>query len=492
MSCVPASYQAVDPDGEPPVPVRLGRYELLGRLAIGGMAEIYLARLAGEAGFEKIVVVKRLLPELVASRTFVAMFLDEGKLVSRLDHPNICEVHELGRDGNEYFLAMPYLDGIAVSGLIARRDTDPRTRQRIAASIVVQACAGLHYAHELRDADGEPLGLVHRDVTPSNLFATTAGVIKVLDFGIAKVRGATTETEAGMVKGKAQYMAPEQLLGGAVDRRCDVFMLGIVLFELATGTRLFARDSDYLAARAILEEPIPRAEAIEPALAEVIAHALARDPIARPVDARAFAREIEAAVVGLGGIATPHEIAAALTEEHGEELGAQRTRQASVLAEARTLANSAMATRPRDLARRRPSWRGPAAVVGALGLVAAAYAIGHRSVTTTSTATIADAGSGPVAGSAVEAGSADVGSSVEEIAMPAEAARAPGRGQISIDATPWATITIDGRSIGVTPLLHVQLAAGKHRVHAAVSDGRTRDVTITIEAGRAAPPLVLR
>src|SRR6185369_5901776 len=181
-------------------PARLGRYELIGHLATGGMAEIHLARLAGEAGFEKIVVVKRLLPELVSSQAFVAMFLDEGKLVARLDHPNICEVHELGRDGTEYFLAMPYLDGVAVAELIARpRDPDRIGELRAAAGVIVQACAGLHHAHELRDADGAPAGLVHRDISPSNLFLTVAGVVKVLDFGVAKVRGAA-ETEAGTIK----------------------------------------------------------------------------------------------------------------------------------------------------------------------------------------------------------------------------------------------------------------------------------------------------
>ncbi|HEX7701753.1 MAG TPA: protein kinase, partial [Kofleriaceae bacterium] len=130
------------------------------------MAEIHLARLAGEAGFEKIVVVKRLLPELVASRAFVAMFLDEGKLVARLDHPNICEVHELGRDGAEYFIVMPYLDGVAATELIAQpRDPDRIPQLRAAAGVIAQACAGLHHAHELRDGDGTPVGLVHRDVS---------------------------------------------------------------------------------------------------------------------------------------------------------------------------------------------------------------------------------------------------------------------------------------------------------------------------------------
>jgi serine/threonine-protein kinase len=316
----------------------LGRYELIGLLATGGMAEIHLARLAGEAGFEKIVVVKRLLPELCASKAFVAMFLDEGKLVSRLDHPNICEVHELGRDGAEYFLVMPYLDGVAATELIAQpRDPDRVAQLRVATGVIVQACAGLHQAHELRDADGTAVGLVHRDVSPSNLFVTTKGVVKVLDFGIAKVRGAT-ETEVGTVKGKTQYMAPEQLLGEVLDRRADVFALGIVLYELATHQRLFKRASDYLAARAILEEPIPRADEADPAipraLADVIAKSLARSPAERYADAHELATALEAAMQPHGGVATAPQISKALAEHHAEELTAQRTRQAKVVSSA--------------------------------------------------------------------------------------------------------------------------------------------------------------
>ncbi|HET9993700.1 MAG TPA: serine/threonine-protein kinase [Kofleriaceae bacterium] len=328
------SYQ----NAEPAAPARLGRYELIGLLATGGMAEIHLARLAGEAGFEKIVVVKRLLPELCASKAFVAMFLDEGKLVARLDHPNICEVHELGRDGAEYFLVMPYLDGVAATELIAQpRDPDRVAQLRVATGVIAQACAGLHHAHELRDADGTTVGLVHRDVSPSNLFVTTKGVAKVLDFGIAKVRGAT-ETEVGTVKGKTQYMAPEQLLGESLDRRADVFALGIVLYELATHQRLFKRASDYLAARAILEEPIPRADEADPqiptALADVIAKSLARAPAERYADAHELGRALDAAMQPHGGVATAPQIAQALAEHHAEELTAQRTRQAKVVSSA--------------------------------------------------------------------------------------------------------------------------------------------------------------
>jgi serine/threonine-protein kinase len=485
------------------------------------MAEIHLARLAGEGGFEKIVVVKRLLPELVVSPAFVAMFLDEGKLVARLDHPNICEVHELGREGAEYYLAMPYLDGIAVHELIARpRDPDRLAQLRVAAAVIVQACAGLHHAHELRDADGAPAGLVHRDVSPSNLFVTAAGVVKVLDFGIAKVRGAV-ETEAGTIKGKSQYMAPEQLLGDALDRRCDVFALGIVLFELATHQRLFKRSSEYLAARAILEEPTPRAEAVDPAVPAALADVIAHDRAARFADTRTLGDAITAAMAPHGGLATAAEIAAAVTST--DELSAMRTRQARVLGEARArdgsdVATSAAPTRmlraPHEAgaraqevgeasaagAPRRSIDAGKliAVVIAIVLLVAGAWFVttvigalrGHspepRVAVAPAVATAPRVVAEPMrADASVEVPEA-------EIEMPADPARPPrARGQLSIDSRPYATIVVDGVSLGVTPIVKRSLAAGRHKLRATTQDGRTRELAVDIPAGKLAAPIQL-
>jgi serine/threonine-protein kinase len=459
---------------------RLGRYELLGQLATGGMAEIHLAKLAGEAGFEKIVVVKRLLPELVASKAYVAMFLDEGKLAARLDHPNVCEVFELGRDGAEYFLAMPYLDGVPATDFIARpRDPDRRAQLRVACGIVVQACAGLQHAHELKGADGAPLGLVHRDVSPSNLFVTTAGVVKVLDFGIAKVRG-TAETEVGTIKGKTQYMAPEQLLGEPLDRRADVFALGIVLFELATHQRLFKRDSDYLAARAILEEPIPRADAVDPAvpvaLADVIGKALERDRGNRYADTRELARAIEGAL----GIANADAIAAALAGWHGEELSALRTRQQRVLGSATHTALGSNA-RTVPLQRRRPRWPW----LGLLALPIAggvwlAVKPGHSPPHAVDAAVVLPPP--PPVDAAIDAAPAPDAAVVHHERL---------AGMISIDSQPYATIFIDGTRAGITPLLKHVLPAGHHTLRAVLEDGRTQTRAIDIPAGKQAKPIHL-
>lgn len=481
------------------------------------MAEIHLARLAGEAGFEKTVVVKRLLPELVASKAFVAMFLDEGKLVARLDHPNVCEVHELGRDGAEYFLVMPYLDGVPVHDFIARpRDPDRIAQLRVAAGIIVQACAGLHHAHELAGEGGALLGLVHRDVSPSNLFVTTAGVVKVLDFGIAKVHGGA-ETEAGTIKGKTQYMAPEQLLGETLDRRCDVFALGIVLFELATHSRLFKRASDYLAARAILEEPIPRADAIDPAvpaaLADVIAIALERAPAKRYADARALGKAIEAAMAPHGGVATADQIAAALADWHGAELSAMRTRQAKVIEDARSRAEKTTApgklaadpskqlTIPRDVLRkkRRSVYVLTTLVVGGMGALLA-LSLSRESRTNRQLATRVDAAISvpepeqpeqPELGGAVPAAPApDVTTPAPVIekapAKPKSASKqAPDKpGQLSIDSMPYATIYVDGNRFGVTPLVDKPLPAGKHTIKAVLKDGRSKTFEINVSPGK--------
>ena len=505
------SYQ----NGSPAV--RLGRYELLGRLATGGMAEIHLARLAGEAGFEKIVVVKRLLPELVASRAYVEMFLGEAKLVARLSHPNICEVFELGREGAEYFLVMPFLDGVPATELVARpRDPDRIAQLRVACGVVAQACAGLHHAHELRDERGALAGLVHRDVSPSNVFVTSAGAVKVLDFGIAKVAGGA-ETEVGTVKGKAQYMAPEQLLGDALDRRADIFGLGIVLYELATHQRLFKRASDYATAKAILEEPIPRADASDPAipeaLADAIEKALAREPGQRFATARELADAIAAAMAAHGGVATPAEIAGALVAQHAEELTAQRTRQIQIVDEARerttgVFGDAKPAPPPSPVRRRAALFALAGAAVLGLGAVAVTHPWSSSRDDTPATITAAAPPSPPpidaalpiVAPTAPAAPPPDAALPAITAIVPimplapphvASPAAPPVRahGWLSIDSTPFAEIFVDDRSLGVTPIVHRSLPAGPHRVRAVLRDGRSQDLRVTIAADKPTAPI---
>ena len=262
----------------------LGRYELLARLATGGMGEIFLARLEGAAGFEKLYVVKRILPHLADDARFRQMLISEAQIAAKMAHGNICQVYELGETQGQLYIVMEYLEGITMLPLLRRSSkTQTHLEFGFVAAVVQQTCDALHYAHELKDRDGESLGLVHRDVTPSNIFLTESGVAKVLDFGIAKARGSTsTKTEDGAVKGKYAYMAPEQLRGGSIDRRVDLFALGVVMYEMLALRRLFQRKTDYLTFRAVMEQPIPDIRRYRPDIpdevANVLVRALDRDP----------------------------------------------------------------------------------------------------------------------------------------------------------------------------------------------------------------------
>ena len=291
---------------------KFGKYTLVAKLATGGMAEIFLARLQGAGGFEKLVCLKRILPALVKDPQFVQMFLSEAKVAAQSSHPNVCQVFELGEIDGSYFIAMEYLEGVALSRFRRREHYPHAIDPRLVVGLVAQTCEGLHDAHELTRPDGTSLGVVHRDVSGNNLFVTAAGVAKVLDFGIAKVHDASVRTLTGSLKGTLAYMAPEQLRGGAVDRRTDVFALGIVLWELFGRRYLFRRDTDFLTFEAIAQEPIPDVREVRPdvpsALAGAIARALARDPDQRFATARELGEALVAAVPPLSASAISAEI----------------------------------------------------------------------------------------------------------------------------------------------------------------------------------------
>ncbi|MBL9039185.1 MAG: serine/threonine protein kinase, partial [Archangium sp.] len=222
-----------------------GKYFLVRKLAEGGMAEIFLAKQLGVEGFEKNVVVKRMLAHLSGRPDFVTMFLDEARLAASLSHPNIVQILDLGFEAGCYFIAMEYLAGEDMSAIIrtcaSRRSLVPLP---IALRIVADAARGLHFAHTVTDANGRPMNIVHRDVSPSNVFVTYTGQVKVLDFGIARAESRVSTTKAGVVKGKYQYMSPEQAAALPVDGRSDVYSLGVCLYEAVTNTRPFARDTD--------------------------------------------------------------------------------------------------------------------------------------------------------------------------------------------------------------------------------------------------------
>jgi len=234
------------------------RYQILCKLAVGGMAEIFLARAVSVAGAERYCVLKRILRDRARDAEFVQMFLDEARLAAQLHHPNIASVYDIGVLGDSYFFTMEYVHGETVRSLLLRAQGVRRSVPLACVlTIVAGAAAGLHHAHERNSKDGRPLGIVHRDVSPSNLMVSYEGSVKVVDFGVAKAADRGVETRAGTVKGKISYMSPEQCRGEQVDRRSDLFSLGIVMWELLTGTRLYRRASALQNMMAIVNDPPP-------------------------------------------------------------------------------------------------------------------------------------------------------------------------------------------------------------------------------------------
>ena len=580
-------------------PVQIGKYTLLMRLASGGMGEVHVARMTAAAGFEKQVVIKRLLPELARDEQYVQMFLSEARLTARLSHPNICQVFELAEIEGEYYLVMEYLEGLPLSRLF-QEYLDRGLDLRIATGLITQACEGLEYAHGFRDPDRQVEGIVHRDVSPHNLMLTTTGVVKLLDFGVAKLRRQGSQTVTGSAKGKYAYMSPEQLHCDPLDARSDVFALGVVLFEMLSGTRLFRRKSELATMQAIVDGDHPRLRDVKRGvprkLSQVVDRALQVDRDKRHGSARELAEDIRAAMASAGGPASLSELAQYIQQRHGDVLQEQRAliRQAADRTDAgegpgsdvtivdgkrfllalpaptvtgssssgsfpepadpgplmsaaeaarwstgvtldvseapagpstevstATSAAGLVASRSPGKERSGARWLWPAlAVVAVLGALliwrqtasapdeATASASGNAAVLV---APAAPTGTPPPPSADEEprAASPDVDKDVTPTPTPltskpttARAARAKrpsvkrkqksrtrsakarpvtGHGYLTIDASPYATIYVDGKKIGVTPLVRVKLSAGSHAVRAVSSAGGSKRLKVHID-----------
>ena len=294
---------------------RIGRYELERKLAVGGMAEVWLARAQGPGGFSKQVVVKRVLQHLASEPQFAEMFLHEAALVARLDHPNIVQLFDFGEHEGTHYLAMEYVDGPSLKGLLkAAKAAGIPFPIEVAARVVAQACEGMAYAHDSRDREtGAALGLVHRDISPDNILLSRAGAVKVADFGIAKSVVQRHRTETGMVKGKVAYVSPEQLEAEPLDRRSDVYALGVVLYELLTGARPFDAKGTVELMRAVLSEPIvpvrTRRAAVPAEVAAVAERALDKDRERRFQDCREMQRALETWLVQAGKSVSAWDVA---------------------------------------------------------------------------------------------------------------------------------------------------------------------------------------
>src|SRR5215471_11421800 len=266
------------------LPSTFGRYQLLERLAVGGMAEIFRARQSGAHGFEKILVIKRILPHLAADPEFLAMFIDEAKLQCALQHPKIVQVFEFGEVAGQYYIALEYVDGMDALGLLrACAHRRQRLPVRLAVHIACEVLDALDYSHSQRGPDGQPLGIVHRDVSPSNVFISRRGDVKLGDFGIARAteKQRQSKTQAGTLKGKYGYMAPEQVVGGEIDGRADLFAVGIVLSEMLMGRRLFTAPNDLDVLLMVRDARLDRLNRygsdIPPPLRKILDRILARD-----------------------------------------------------------------------------------------------------------------------------------------------------------------------------------------------------------------------
>ncbi len=259
-----------------------GRYELIRKLATGGMGQVFLARQKGPVGFQKLLVLKRLLPHLSEDQEFIQMFLDEARIAGLLNHPNIAQIYDLGDVNGVFYIAMEYVQGESIGQVSVRANHYRKGGMALGLKcrIIADAAAGLDHAHQARTPSGRKLGLIHRDVSPQNVLVGFNGNVKVIDFGVAKAAGKLSRTLVGTIKGKHAYMSPEQARGEELDARSDVFGLGIVFYELLTNQRLFKRDTDMATLKAVVGAKVPPPSEVLPgvpkSLDAVVMKALAR------------------------------------------------------------------------------------------------------------------------------------------------------------------------------------------------------------------------
>jgi eukaryotic-like serine/threonine-protein kinase len=308
---------------------RVERYELLGEIASGGMATVYLARLTGMGGFQRFVAMKRLHPHLAGEKEFVEMFLDEARIAARIHHPNVVPILEVGASQVGYFLVMEYIEGDTLARLLARAaSTSKKLPVSIALRIAIDMLSGLHAAHELHDDQNQPVNLVHRDVSPQNVLVGQDGIARITDFGVARAASRLTATRVGQLKGKIAYMAPEQAAGSEeLDRRADVFSSGIVIWEALAQKRLFKAENEAATLSRVITEPVPLLFQIAPVSKEVsgvVMRALDRDRDKRFPSCAAFADALEAAAALKDKVASPRELAAYVNEVLGQEIAQQR------------------------------------------------------------------------------------------------------------------------------------------------------------------------
>ncbi len=497
------------------VTVNIGKYRVLHQLATGGMGEVFLARNEGPGGFTKLVVVKRILPHLARDPVFVKMFLNEAKLAALLQHPNLVQIFELGEHDGSFFLAMEPVLGHTLREICDRlkeqgRPFPPQQLARIAAQIL----NGLHYAHTLKDEQGRPLGLVHRDVSPENVMVGFNGAVKLLDFGIAKAVSSSNEpTAVGAVKGKFAYMSPEQLKAHELDGRTDVWSVGVLLYELLSGQRPFTSVSDAELVRRIEREPHRPLDAAAPGtppeLVKIVHRALEKDRARRFPTAEAMAAALERWVEAQRTTLTNSQTSAFMREVYGAE--AEQV-LASVSASGRLLEEDRQAEiylsghhQLGDPPRKKTSPRRRALMFGASAAAALFFVVGVVLVLFTpaegaarpvrdaapvaATLPTADPGA-PLAATGdtapVDAG-LDQPPPEEASPLPAKV-RKRGVGKLALEVTPWAEVYEGRNRLGLTPMQPFELPVGRHVLTFKNPQlGATRQVTVKVSRNALVP-----
>jgi serine/threonine protein kinase len=448
------------------------KYLLLKRIASGGMAEIFLSKQVGFDGFEKLVVVKRILPEFMGQQEYVRMFLDEARTAADLRHPNIVSTFEIAQDNGTYFMVMEYLHGLDLRfifrKLLSHKDKIPLS---IAIGIVMEVCAGLHYAHKKTDLKGQPLGIVHRDVSPQNLVVTFDGETKIVDFGIAQGKHLKDQDTKGILKGKFGYMSPEQAGGYELDQRTDQFSLGIILYELTTMHRLFRRrdheDALTLATNCHVDAPSTKVADYPPALESIVMKALAKNREERFADCD----ELRAALLEfLHDHSIPYsrdKLANFMREKFNDEqdqkidaalAGFDHERLNSTYLSRQTRSHSGEYSYEREPVKWKYVSLAVMAVLGVgLSVGAAVFFITRQ----------AEPQREPVAVAVAvppEPPPQSLGIPLFEEVKPAAKPEKKKFGRLKIVVEPWGEIHIDGKLVGLTPLAPQKIMEGTHTV----------------------------
>lgn len=493
------------------VPVSFGKYELISRLAAGGMAEIFLARTKSIQGFEKYLVIKRILQHRTEDPEFVRMFLDEARVAATLDHPNIVQIYDVGHVENEYYIAMEYLRGHNVIEIVragAKLGYAKPPLEHVV-SILTQVCAGLHYAHEKRDFEGRSLAIVHRDITPQNLVVSFDGSVKVVDFGIAKVATREVETLAGTLKGKIGYMSPEQCRGSDVDRRSDLFAVGIILYELTTGKRLYHERSDFDTLKKIIEGPVPSPREVLPFypafLNAIVVRCLQKDPDDRYQSARelhadldAFARDNQL-VTGTVPLSQYMERVYAdelasreSTEAAGLGAGTGTGSSASYLGEASRRSSAPLATPLAEARRQHLARLLLQATVAVLLVLLGGGIVWWQTRGTAPPPVVASRPLAPPAAAPPTVATPTPLPTPAAAALPPtpsaktrpRPAAKPGDAHLTVASEPPCELLVDGTPYGSTPIIDLAVPAGRHTVVLLNSSAGVREVQrITLREG---------